>query len=396
MRISTGMMAGASVGAVGALAVSATMLFGGCSSSTPPPPPPAATGGSCATTPGTFPPPNCDPLGDNSCTAPSPACPTMPCSGSSACLAMADNGGKAPYDMRIRKLNVTAPHNLAQHFIQADIIDRGINLHNLCGESGDGTFSWILQFDPTTKTLTTGGAPPSTDPFGVGYCFVHETLSGLNVQPTKATMTQAADGTWSSDVIPKLYVPIFVPMSRPIVLPITDAQVKGVAVSADGNCIGAYNPGGVDSPISDGTCPDNGQCVRWHTAGSLGGFITLQEADGIAIALNANKSLCVMLTGISDPNDPTHCPRDKNGNVTATGDYCSKGMGMPATSDCADSYWLAATFAASAAKINDGSMDPNCNGSMVMTGDAGTHAGGADAGTDAAGGDSGSADAAGD
>lgn len=399
MRITTWMMAGASVGAVGALAVGATMLFGACSSSTPPPPPPAATGGSCATTPGTFPPANCDPYGGATCPAPSPACNTMPCTANSACLAMADNSGKTPYGLRIRKLNVTAPPNLAQHFIQTGIIDRGINLHNACGESGDGTFSWIIQFDPTSKTLTTGGAPPSSDPFGVGYCFVHETLSGLNVQPTMTSMTQAADGTWASGVIPKLYVPIFVAMSSPIVLPITHAQVKGVSISPHGNCIGSYNPDGVDSPASDGTCADNGGCERWRTAGSLGGFITLQEADAIPIALNANKSLCTMLTGVSDPNDQTHCPRDKNGNVTATGDFCSK-TDMPATSDCADSYWLAATFAASAAKINDGSMDPNCNGSMLMMGgDAGTDAaGGGDSGgpDTGAGGDAGASDATAD
>lgn len=405
MRIATWMMGGASVGALGALAVGATMLFGACSSSTPPPPPPPASGGACATTPGNFPPPNCDDTNE-SCTPPMPACPTTPCNGSSACLAMADNSGKTTYDLRIRKLNVVAPPALDKQFIQAGVIDKGINLNNLCGEQGDGTFSWLIQFDPTAKTLTTGGAAPTMDPFGTGYCFVKETVNGLSIQPATVSMTQAADGSWqTAQAIPKLYVPIFVPNppSPPqlIVLPITAANVKGVTISKDGNCIGSYNPNGVNAPMN-GTCTDQdpSSCQRWHTAGSLGGYITLNEADEVEVP-QLGKTLCVLLTGGTSVDANGHCTKDASGNVMAQGDYCSK---TNMAGGCADSYWLAATFAASAAKINDGSADPNCNGSMVVGGvDAGADAagggdsGGPDAGADAAGGgDAGASDAAAD
>jgi hypothetical protein len=62
-----------------------------------------------------------------------------------------------------------------------------------------------------------------------------------------------------------------------------------------------------------------------------------------------------------------HCLKDASGKVTATGDFCST---TDAPGGCADCYWLASTFAASAAKINDGTADPACNGSIK--GDAGT------------------------
>jgi hypothetical protein len=60
------------------------------------------------------------------------------------------------------------------------------------------------------------------------------------------------------------------------------------------------------------------------------------------------------------------------GNITAKGDYCST-SNMPG--DCQDSFWLAATFAAAAVNINDGSTVPTCQGI--------TDGGGTDGGTDA-------------
>jgi hypothetical protein len=63
-----------------------------------------------------------------------------------------------------------------------------------------------------------------------------------------------------------------------------------------------------------------------------------------------------------------HCSKDASGKITAMGDYCSQSN---SAGGCADSFWLAATIAASAAKINDGSHDPACNGSGVITTDAG-------------------------
>jgi hypothetical protein len=381
MKIGTWTVAGASVCAFG-LALAAPALFGACSSDSVPPASSTGGGGACATEAGAYPPPNCDDTPET-CTAPSPACPVTPCNATSPCLAMADNTGKTTNDLRLRKLNVTAPAALAQHFIQAGVIDDGVNLDNICGEQGTGSFSWLARFDTTNNKLTTGGAPPSDDPFNTGYCFVNQMIGGLPVAPVVVNMTQGSDGRWSSDVIPKLYVPIYIngDINNVVVLPLTQSKVTGVLLSADGetaggagNCIGQYNPSGVAAPTSAGLCADQdpSSCERWLTNGALGGFITLKEANAVNV-VTLGKSLCVLLTGgTSTADGGTQCATDASGNVLAQGDFCST---TNSPGGCADSYWLAAAFAASAALINDGSTVAACNGTMMG-------GGGNDAGTD--------------
>ncbi|HEY3822616.1 MAG TPA: hypothetical protein VGL81_35870 [Polyangiaceae bacterium] len=378
MKIGTWTVAGASACAFG-LALTAPALFGACSSSSVPPAAAVGGGGACSTEAGAYPPPNCDDT-DESCSAPSPACVVTPCDMSSPCLAMADNTGKPTDDLRLRKLNVTAPSALAQHFIQAGVIDDGVNLDNTCGEPGTGSFSWLARFDTTNNKLTTGGAPPADDPFNTGYCFVNQTIGGLPVAPVVVNMTQGSDGRWSSDVIPKLYVPIYIngDPNNVVVLPLTQSKVTGVLLSADGetaggagNCIGQYNPNGVGAPTTGGLCADQdpSSCERWLTNGALGGYITLKEANAVNV-VTLGKSLCVLLTGgTSTDTGGTLCATNPDGSITAQGDFCST---TDSPGGCADSYWLAASFAASAALINDGSSVPACNGSMTGGGDAGT------------------------
>lgn len=390
------------VGGAVACALGAAAFFGGCVSRKIPPAPPSSAGGSggggaCAASPGSFPPPNCDNT-DESCPPPATACPTTPCTGTSPCLAMADNTGKTTDDLRIRKLNITAPPALALGFIQAGVIDQGINLKSFCGEGGDGSFSWLIRFDPTNGKVTTGGAPPTDDPFNAGYCFVKATLGGLPVAPVTINMTKGSDGSWASDVIDKLYVPIYVhgDPNNVVVLPLTKSKVTGVTLSTDGNCIGSYNANGVTAPSPTGVCLDQdpSSCQRWHTAGSLGGYITLKEAEGVQVQ-DLGKTLCVLLTQGSDTtNGGKNCATDAQGNVTAKGDFCST-TDSAATSTCADAFWLAATFAASAAKITDGASVAACNGSISTGPDAGSDAAPEAGGGDGGGGDGGS-DAAAD
>jgi hypothetical protein len=374
---------GAAGGALVAVGVAISLFCGACSSSDPPPSGGAmadAGGNACTADAGEFPTPNCDNTPE-SCMAPATACPTAPCNGSSPCLAMADNGGKTTEDFRLRKLNVTAPPRLALQFIQAAVIDQGINLKNLCGEGGDGSFNWLLRFDMKNNQLTTGGAPNSSDPFHVGYCFANETVGALSVMPVTATL-RSNGGVWATDTIPKIFVPIYDPENGgvPIILPLAGARLQGVTISPDGNCIGSYNPDGVSSPTpGTSTCIDQAPalCERWHTAGSLGGYITLQEAEQVYVR-QEQETLCALLTvGLGSSN----CPKDASGTVTPTGDFCSK-TNQPG--GCADSYWLAATFAASAVLIDDSPTDMQCTGEVV----------GADGGSIAAIGDGGMEDGA--
>jgi hypothetical protein len=382
---------------VWAIAAAGVAVAGGivtivaCSSSSVPPPPVSAS--QCSTSPGQFPSPSCVPYAPDaqSCVSPTQACNTAPCTSGSPCLAMADNSGASTANLRIRKLNVTAPPVLASEFIQNLVINDGINLDNYCGEDGDGLFSWLMQIDTANKTVTTGGAPPVADPFTTGYCFVNGTVTGLQVGPTMTTYTLNSDGSLTTAVIPNLLVPIYAPgadggpSNTAIILPLSNVQVKNVTLSESNNCIGNYNP---DSVVSDGgACKDfdDNTCERWTTAGSLAGFITLKQANTVLVP-QEGESLCVLLTNSQsiDPNSPmgfTKCETDSSGNVMATGDFCSTTM---TAGGCADSDWLAATFAASAVKIVAPNQ-PACMGQIQGGDDGGA---GPDSGsTDAAKGD---------
>ena len=155
-------------------------------------------------------------------------------------------------------------------------------------------------------------------------------------------------------------------LSENVVLPITGATVKQVTLSPDNNCIGTYNPNAITSTDGGamGSCTDDlTECDRWITGGSIGGYITLEEADQVYVP-QLSESLCVLLTGdakpiISSTNSMERLCGRTNGQITLKGDYCSNPAGP---GGCGDSYWLAAAFAASAAKISTTRNQPDCMG----------------------------------
>ncbi len=334
--------------------------------------------GACAAAAGGFPEPSC------STDSVPPTCPNSMsckieamCGNTSTCMPLADNAGKSVLDFRFRRLTVITPEALASGFIQNVVVDHGITLNaKQCGEYGDGAFNWLIRIDKTTGMVTTGGAPPSTDPFGKGYCFAKTTASGsgIVVGPVTAKVNLTGN-TFSSDPVAKLNVPIFVngDPNQLIILPLSNVSVSKVSFSADGNCIGGFN-----YPALDKDCADSrSDCSRWHTDGALGGYITLEEADNVPIPQLGNKTLCVMLTKSTPGPDNLHCKRNAANKIDFEGDYCSS---TKSAGGCKDSYWLAATFAASAVKIDDGSLDPLCHGGI--SGDGGTDSGSGDAATD--------------
>jgi hypothetical protein len=382
---------GVSAGTLGALAMVGT-VFAACSSSSTAPPNNTGDSGSAplcglsdqaGTQPpaaGTFPAPNCSTLAPgSSCVAGQNICPvTDPkCGPNTACLAFADNSTSPTSDFRIRRLTVVAPANLASTFLQGDVVTPAIELPNKeCAESGapgkGGLFNWIIRVDKTAGTLTTGGAPPSADPFGTGYCFMNTTVAGHTIAPISGPLAFSGSTFTSTPAANTLFVPIFTaPPATPldpstlVLLPIQGGTLNSVTISPDGNCIGSYNPAGP----SDATCGDDpSSCSKWNTAGSIGGFITISDADTVVVALN-QKTLCAILTGKSGPPDASgigHCLTDGS----AKGDYCSQ---TKAPGGCQDSFWLTATFAASAVKINDGTGNALCTGSGVS--DAGSDTG---------------------
>jgi len=269
-------------------------------------------------------------------------------------------------DFRIRRLTIAAPPPLTEAnsaLVQETVVDHGVNLNAPdCGENGDGSFTWLIHVDRGSNTLKTGGAPPSPDPFGQGYCFVDLVASGgLHLQPVTLP-AHFTGSTFSTDPVPKLNIGIFVQgdINNLVILPISNATFQNVTISPDGNCIGSLNYTAMNAQ-----CVDFRQdCSKWKTAGSLGGFITLEEADKVPISILGGKSLCIFLTGAAGSQiapDGLHCARDTNGKIVLQGDYCSSPAGP---GGCQDSYWLAATFAAAAVKINDGSGTPQCQASV--------------------------------
>ncbi len=366
------------VGATGA----AFAFFTACGFSPPDKNPnPNGGGGACSASPGNLPAPDCD-NSANECTGTGCAMDTK-CGSQDTCLPLADNKGKTTLNFRMRRLNVAAPDALAEAFVQNTVVTANIDLKGtgaapVCGDKGAGAFNWLLQIDKTANTLKTGGAIPG-DPFGTGYCFYdHTTKGGIAVSPSTLNIHFDSTGnTFDTDTTDKLLVPIFLggDVDNVIVLPLSKVKMTGVTLSTDDNCIGSFNKAALDNTCSD----DPSQCSKWKTAGALGGFITIEDADNVNIDI-LNESLCVLLSkATKDANGK--CPRDGSGKVTVTGDYCSTSQ---TAGDCQDSYWLAATFAAAAIPINDGSSTPECQGGSGPV-DAGQDSGPVvvDSGTDA-------------
>lgn len=331
-------------------------------------------GGACESKPGELPPPDCDDSKQACSSTPSCAIDEARCGSTSTCLPLADNKGKDVVDLRFRRLNIASPAALAGPLIQNQIVNGGIDLaEKSCAERGKGLFSWLMRVDRAAGTVVTGGAPPSADPFGTGFCFANFTLGSTKIEPLVAKIAFEGD-TFKMVEYADLNIPIFLSeqLSSAIILPISDARVEGVTLSADGDCIGSFNPGALDESCTE----DRDLCPKWNTAGALGGFITLEQADAVKIRDLNNKSLCSFLSAGSG----LVCDRDASGKIAFEGDYCSKDK---APGGCKDSVWLAATFAASAVKIFDG------NG--TVEGCSGGATGPVDAGADAEPGDGGDA-----
>jgi hypothetical protein len=307
----------------------------------------------CAVAPGEFPPPDCDPSAHTCGTGGACTIDETKCGARGTCLPLASNQGRAIQDFRIRRLSIAAPDALAALPLQKGVITRDIDLPNKeCGEVGLGTFNWLFRVDRTKSRLTTGGAPRSADPFGAGFCFHDHDLGGTRVGPASGIPLTMRGDTFTSSAIPKLTIPIFREDGSAILLPLSDVTFNAVTLSANGDCVGSFDDRALAADCTD----DAAKCSKWKTAGAIAAHITLEEADSVAVP-ELGASLCVVLTKTS-PGADGKCAR-VNGKIQATGDYCAA---TAKACDCQDSFWLAATFAASAVTINDGTTVKECAG----------------------------------
>lgn len=264
----------------------------------------------------------------------------------SDCVAIVDNAGASTYGLRMVQLTLEKPTALASPVV-ASLIESGVTM-NLkdCNLSGEGTFSWLLQFDTATGMLKTGGAEPASDPTA-GYCFVNKDLGGIPVKPLEVAAKPDASGKFNVDMGGDVVVPIFLgDTSSFVLLPLKAAKLLNGTVSSDQNCIGKYNADKLDPADS---CEPSGDVTRYTDGATLDAHITLEDADSVIIS-SLGQSLCVLLT--TDPGDggtPKKCSRDMNGAIVAKGDWCSTD---DMAGSCQDAYKLGAQFAAAAVKIN--------------------------------------------
>lgn len=335
-------------------------------------------GGACKAGPGELPAPDCE-SSSNDC-VPEPGCAVDEgaCGSMGTCMPLRDQKASKQKDLRIRRLNITAPDALSQEFIQRTVVTLNIDLDaKKCGEVGKGLFSWLLRVDREKNELVTGGAPPPKDPLGQGFCFARYDANGIGIEP--ATFPIAFEGnTFKTTEKKKLNVPVFLSddLASSIVLPLTDVVVSGVTLSDEGNCVGSFQKAGLRADCTE----DPSSCPKWRTAGALGGYMTLEEADAVIIR-DLGRSLCVVLSKGS-PGPGGKCNRGPDGKIAFKGDYCST---TNSAQGCQDSVWLAATFAASGASIFDGAGVPGCSGASTRDGGADATADtGADTGADGA------------
>ena len=329
-------------------------------------------GGACSGPIGSIAPPSCDPSDNNAAgcrSTKSNGCTyDKKCGDTTTCEPFVQNPPLAEGvdNFRMRLIQITAPPPLATLTVQKSIVTLAVDLPSsadaggaACGESGNGLFNWLITVDAIHGTVKTGGAPPSTDPFGLGYCYLNGTVANKPVGPITSTATFSGN-TFSTPSFPgKLNIPIFLAPSGVVVLPITAGSLEKVTVSPDGNCIGSLNVNADTKTSCNAPLAVSGadSCSRWHSDGALEGYITLDDADTVIIT-TFNVSLCSFLTGTADGQTLSHC-------TTAgkkMGDYCSD---TKKACTGGDSFWLSATFAASAVNVTEGKGVSLCNGGSV-------------------------------
>lgn len=267
----------------------------------------------------------------------------------SDCIALEDNAGDSTFALRMGQLSITKPDVLKTGSAVGNLVATGVQIDlPKCNLEGEGNFSWILQFDNTAGTMTTGGSKPIADP-AIGYCMIDETLGMTPVAPVTVA-TKPANGVFSADV-GDLVVPIYLDAMNYVLMPLKATKIDGT-LSADNNCIGKYNADKLDPKNSCIAEPP--EILTFTNAGTIGGHILLEDADKIIVE-SLSRSLCVVLSGnpamYGNGASPNLCKRDMmTMNIEFKGDWCT-GTNMAADATCADSMKMTAEYAASGVKF---------------------------------------------
>ncbi|MEO7094491.1 MAG: hypothetical protein ABI175_14645 [Polyangiales bacterium] len=285
-------------------------------------------------------------------------CPT-----DTACMASAKQSGDV-LSYRMGRIKLWAPEALLS--LSALAVDPNVNPK--CFNNGNESFNWLLQVDKKNNTLTTGGAP--INPAHNNFAFSERKVLGSEldavcpgfVGPAETDLKKVvvpitfSGNKFSSSEIAKINIPIF-EGTVPIILPIQQGFIKNVTISADNNCIGAFN--------KDYWC--DGDSLGWTTGGTIVGKITVEDADKVPVKTAGCQSLCAILANDSSKVSGKLCKRGSDGKIPNIGDA--------KVSVDNDAFQLSATFAAFGVTIaGTPPPDPPDSGA--------TDTGASDAGTD--------------
>jgi hypothetical protein len=266
------------------------------------------------------------------------------------CAGLVDNVGQSNFGLRMSSFDIAKPLSLSTGLLKSVITGAVMPAQPTCNLHGEGTFSWLLQFDTTASTLKTGFAKPVSDA-SAGYNFVNEMVDGLNLTPVTFTGVKPdASGKFAVTVGTDLVMPIYLDAqaSAVILLPVKSVRFSMATLSSDQNCIGKYNG---EQLNPDEMCFPNDMTPAFVDGGVVDGLITLEDADRTIIS-QLNESLCVLISGdaatygMKNGMGQTVCARDPSTEILFKGDACSTGAG------CTDAVSLIAQFAASSVKIN--------------------------------------------
>jgi hypothetical protein len=286
--------------------------------------------------------------------SPGAACP----SASSPCLAANPQNGASVFGLRMAHATFQKPQAFTTGIVQ-NVVGGAIEANEpACNLSGTGTFNWLLQYDTNKGLVVVGGALPVAS-WGAPYSFVNTsvpTLGGGTLEVTPGILKapfigcQVDADSGGAEIVLPLY--LNANANSTLYLPLHDLQIMKGSVDADHSCIGTYNAAGLDPSNS---CNPDPSHPAYIDGAYLSAYILLSEADTLPVQA-ISETLCVLLSGNATtygqpgPTGLVVCKKSANGQILFQGDWCST-TNSPATSACADSVQVFASFAASGVTI---------------------------------------------
>lgn len=317
----------------------------------------AGTGGSTTGTTGTGTP-------TFACSGPNSAGPSTACTpkdlgcnpGKSVCAAVEVVDGAPSFALKMAHVTFAKPSALSKG-IGKSVLENWLGPKPPICHVPNFLLAWVLQFDLTAGTLTTGGAIEGAGQ-APGFQLIQGAVAsgGGTTAILPATAPLALGAGCDLDVsVGDVNVPVQYDESGSgtIYLPFRHLRFHGGKVSPDHNCIGVYNDANL---LPENNCGPTPTVPPYQDGAQLEAMIPLEDADQALVGV-LQESLCVFLSEDKDTygtqdGQYSYCARGADGKILFQGDWCSI-TNQPATASCADALRVSATFAASGVRMAD-------------------------------------------